>query len=216
MDTIISLPVLTVLLASLRLSLSQTLLQRQWFKHLLVDGYHDLGYPLLSQQIVEANSSQHSGNNLSNHWAVSIYTRHPTIRLPMVSLNVVTALLKTHPNAIHWTQSLPLVLLGIRTTIKSDLHCTTAELVYGTTLRLPGEFLVTSNLKTTPDPSTYLTRLKSIMQHTTPAPLRPHPATKSYVSDELLRCTHVFVRHDAIRKPLQYGVPAWKKYCNQT
>ncbi|XP_065892772.1 mucin-3A-like [Dysidea avara] len=90
------------------------------------------------------------------------------------------SLLKTHPNAIHWTQSLPLVLLGIRTTIKSDLHCTTAELVYGTTLRLPGEFLVTSNLKTTPDPSTYLTRLKSIMQHTTPAPLRPHPATKSY------------------------------------
>jgi len=56
---------------------------------------------------------------------------------------------------------------------------------------------------TTPDPSTYLTRLKFIMQHTTPALVRSHPATKTYVSDELLRCTHVFVWHDAIRKPLQ-------------
>ena len=126
------------------------------------------------------------------------------------------ASLKTHPNAIHWTQSLPLVLLGIRTTIKSDLHCTTAELVYGTTLRLPGEFFVTSNFKTTPDPSMYLTRLKSIMQHTTPAPLRPHPATKSYLSDELLRCTHVFVRHDAIRKPLQSPYDGPYKILNRT
>ena len=28
----------------------------------------------------------------------------------------------------------PLILLGIRCTLKEDLHCTTAELVYGTTL----------------------------------------------------------------------------------
>ena len=41
--------------------------------------------------------------------------------------------LKSYPNALNWTQSLPLVLLGIRTTIKSDFHCTMTELVYGTT-----------------------------------------------------------------------------------
>jgi len=38
------------------------------------------------------------------------------------------------------TDSLPLILLGIRITLK-DLQCTAAELVYGITLRLPGEYL---------------------------------------------------------------------------
>ncbi|CAH8820987.1 unnamed protein product [Trichobilharzia szidati] len=41
-------------------------------------------------------------------------------------------------NNTHWTESLPLVLLGIRNALKTDAGCTTSELVYGTTLRLPG------------------------------------------------------------------------------
>ena len=48
--------------------------------------------------------------------------------------------LKMHPQPASWTDSLPIVLLGIRTQLKDDLQCTTAELVYGITLRLPGEF----------------------------------------------------------------------------
>lgn len=38
-----------------------------------------------------------------------------------------------------WTEVLPLVLLGIQTTLKVDTGCSAAELVYRTTLRLPGE-----------------------------------------------------------------------------
>ena len=37
-------------------------------------------------------------------------------------------------------KALPLVLLGIRTNVKPDINCTSAELVYGMTLRLSGEF----------------------------------------------------------------------------
>lgn len=48
------------------------------------------------------------------------------------------ASLKCQPNPTQWVDGLPLVLLGIRTTLKQDLHCSSAELVYGTTLRLPG------------------------------------------------------------------------------
>ena len=50
--------------------------------------------------------------------------------------------LKASPHPDHWTDMLHLALLGIRTTVKEDLNCTTVELVYGTSLRLPGEFLV--------------------------------------------------------------------------
>ena len=48
--------------------------------------------------------------------------------------------LKSYPEPTNWTDILPVVLLGIYTMLKDDLHCTSAELVYGTTLRLPGEF----------------------------------------------------------------------------
>ena len=48
------------------------------------------------------------------------------------------ASLKSQPDTTRWAEALPLVLLGIRTTYKQDVMCTAAELVYGTTLRLPG------------------------------------------------------------------------------
>lgn len=44
--------------------------------------------------------------------------------------------------AAWWTESLPVVLLGIHTALKDDIHCSAAELVYGTTVRLPGEFFL--------------------------------------------------------------------------
>ena len=68
------------------------------------------------------------------------------------------AALKTHANA-PWTESLPLVLLGIRTALKGDLQCTAAELVYGMSLHLPGEFFSPSSSPATPD-ATYISRLK--------------------------------------------------------
>ena len=44
------------------------------------------------------------------------------------------ATLKATPEPTHWVSALPLVLLGIRAGLKQDIGCSTAELVYGTTL----------------------------------------------------------------------------------
>ncbi len=63
-----------------------------------------------------------------------------------------------------WTQTLPIVLLGIRSAIKEDNGCTPAELVYGTTLRLPGSFFVTTDTPCS-DPADYVNRLKTAMKH---------------------------------------------------
>ena len=49
------------------------------------------------------------------------------------------AALSTAPRT-QWIEALPLVLLGIRSSLKEDLHASTSELVYGTTLHLPGRF----------------------------------------------------------------------------
>ena len=56
------------------------------------------------------------------------------------------AALKCHLKQSTWTEALPLVMLGIRTSLKSDLGCSSAELVYGTTLRLPGAVFVTTDI----------------------------------------------------------------------
>lgn len=39
-----------------------------------------------------------------------------------------------------WPESLPAILLEFRTSLKAYLDASPAEIVYGTTLRLPGEF----------------------------------------------------------------------------
>ena len=41
----------------------------------------------------------------------------------------------------NWTRELPWVLLGLRTTPKADLGASVAEIVYGETLALPGQFI---------------------------------------------------------------------------
>ena len=48
--------------------------------------------------------------------------------------------LRVQNNASHWMETLPLALLSIRTSLKGDLQASVAELLYDTTLCLPGEF----------------------------------------------------------------------------
>ncbi|XP_054717281.1 protein NYNRIN-like [Uloborus diversus] len=42
-----------------------------------------------------------------------------------------------------WVDALPLVLLGLRSALKEDIGYSSAELLYGSPLRLPGEFVDT-------------------------------------------------------------------------
>ena len=107
------------------------------------------------------------------------------------------ASLKCSSNAVKWTDTLLLVLLGICTTVKDDLQCTTAELVYGTTLCLPGEFF-NSTSNSCDDPASYVTKLKASMSRVKPPPVRTQLQDNTHVSNYLLDCTHVFVRTDKV------------------
>ena len=110
--------------------------------------------------------------------------------------------LKAHPHPEQWTEALPLILLGIRTYLKEDIGCTAADLVYGTTLRLPGEFFSPSTGSCS-DPSSYVARLRTTMQALRATPPR-HPLQQPVHTNTSLACaSHVFVRHDAVKKPLQ-------------
>ena len=41
----------------------------------------------------------------------------------------------------HWIEHLPFELLGLRATWREEPGCSPAKLVYGSTLRIPGEFI---------------------------------------------------------------------------
>ena len=94
------------------------------------------------------------------------------------------ASLKCSSNSIKWKDSLSLVFLGIRTAVKDDLQCTTAELVYGITLHLSGEFF-TSTDTSIDDPTAYVTRLRVSMSNLKAPPVRPQLQHKSQVSNTL-------------------------------
>ena len=111
--------------------------------------------------------------------------------------------LRAQPPSSPWMESLPLVLLGIRTAIKEDLRFSTAELVYGTTLRLPGEFITPSSSSIPLDYNDYITRLRCFMTNLKATPPRTPGICPSFVSPALTKASHVFVRRDSVKRPLQ-------------
>ena len=111
--------------------------------------------------------------------------------------------LKAQTAANHWMETLPLALLSIRTAVKSDLQTSVAELLYGTSLRLPGEFFENTVTDGATDPTSFVARLRDIMRELKPPPVRAHPHRNVHINKDLSSSTHVFVRNDRVRKPLQ-------------
>ena len=104
-------------------------------------------------------------------------------------------------NTDHWSDALPAILLGFRTVYKEDLQSTSAELVYGTTLRLPGEFFQSTPANASP--IQMVEDLKAHFSMIRPSPASCHTQKNVFVHPALKDCSHVFLRHDAVRKPLQ-------------
>lgn len=110
------------------------------------------------------------------------------------------AAIRCHTSS-NWVDVLPSVLLGLRTSIKEDLKTSSAELVYGTTMRLPGEFFI--DITPTNQPRVFLEGLRSTMREIRPSPASHHQRRKAFIHEALHTCTHVFIRVDASRRPLE-------------
>ncbi|GFT14683.1 hypothetical protein TNCV_632671 [Trichonephila clavipes] len=101
----------------------------------------------------------------------------------------------------RWTEVLLIILLGLRASLKEDILCTPAELVFGTTIRLPGEMFDSS--KPDDDVVNFVSKLKSHMQSLHPKPPKHHGKRPVFIHPGLLEATHVFLRRDMLRRPLQ-------------
>lgn len=111
----------------------------------------------------------------------------------------IKAAIKAHGSPA-WTRTLPTVLLGLRVAIPSDGAYPSSVMVYGKSLRVPGEFFA--------DPSTstlsegFVQDLQLAMARLQPrvTPMRKQPNV--FVHPDLRTSQHVFVRVDRVRGPL--------------
>lgn len=110
------------------------------------------------------------------------------------------AAIMCHQSA-NWTDKIPIILLGFRSTYKEDIKATPAEMVYGTTLRLPGEFFHES-LETKIEPD-FVKDFRRAMNGLRPTQTSHHHTPKVFVQKELSECSHVFVRDDTVRPGLK-------------
>ena len=97
----------------------------------------------------------------------------------------------------NWVDELPWVLLGIRTAPKEDLAASSAELVYGMPLTVPGDFLAT------PSGPFSLPTLRNKVGTLAPVPATCHAAPTFSIPPALYESPFVFIRRDSHRSPLQ-------------
>lgn len=100
-----------------------------------------------------------------------------------------------------WVDELPIVLLGLRAATRSDSGVSAAELTYGKTIRLPGDFY--DETKICMSDSEYLQLLRDAINKFKPRPTCHGNSRSLFVSKDLKTCKSVFVRNDMIRKSLQ-------------
>ena len=114
----------------------------------------------------------------------------------------VKIVLKTQIHPSRWVENLPLVLLALKSQYKQDLKCSSAELTFGTTLRLPGELIDPPPVSNVPEPLDYVKSLQNYMRTHTYKPPRIPNHNEDRLDNRLNSCTHVYVRIDAVRTPL--------------
>lgn len=106
----------------------------------------------------------------------------------------------------NWIDVLPTVLLGLRAATRTDTGVSTAELTYGHILRLPNDFFAKPEaINEQSMDYDFVNQLRATIHAIKPrAPTTSHGNLRPiFVHQDLQTCSHVFVRNDAVKKPLQ-------------
>lgn len=99
-----------------------------------------------------------------------------------------------------WADVLPTVLLGLRTAHKDDIGASPAEMLYGQTLRLPGEFFDAP--PSAVNQHEFISQFSQHMQNMKSTSTSRHGKTAVFTQPSITSCSHVFLRIDAVKRPL--------------
>ena len=107
------------------------------------------------------------------------------------------AALSTKTDPYNWVDNLPLILLSIRNIVKEDLQSTPAEMVFGTSVSLPGQYFENNeNIQPT---TNFTQQLQDRMLRLPFTPTR-NKTNYSYVPKDIHTCEYVFIRNDLNKK----------------
>ncbi len=107
--------------------------------------------------------------------------------------------LRTSCKSRDWFSALPLVLLGIRSTI-SEQGFSPSQLVYGSTMELPVHFFVPSEPKVQTPTTEFLSKFYSMVSQF-PQPIRNHNSAH-FVPKDLASSKHVWLREHSPKSSL--------------
>ena len=103
-------------------------------------------------------------------------------------------------------------IVCLNTTAVNTMQCITGAItkdylhlpfvLYGSPLRLPGPLLDPSPADRVPDPASFAAELYGVMAASRPFPVLNHGTPRSRVDPALSGATHVFLRVDAVKRPL--------------
>lgn len=103
--------------------------------------------------------------------------------------------IKCHKNN-NWITELPLILLSIRTALK-DFNATTAEIIIGSNLRLPGEFFNNGPQKETN--SDFVNRLRDHIKNRKAVPGTNHGTNEAFILKDFYASSYVIIRNDVLK-----------------
>jgi hypothetical protein len=99
-----------------------------------------------------------------------------------------------------WHKELWAVLLGMRTTPRDDIGASTAELVFGAPITVPGDLVGPREFK--PASPELLRQVRQAAAGRTPVPTSAHSTPATHTPKDLAECPYVFVRVDKVVNPL--------------
>lgn len=112
--------------------------------------------------------------------------------------------LRTRLHGTSWVDELPTALLGLRAACRSDNGISAAELTFGKTLRLPGDFYdLPKEKQEYNDPNSIVKKIHETINSFRPISQNRHSSRAIFVHSDLRNCEYVFVRDDTVHKSLK-------------
>ena len=115
------------------------------------------------------------------------------------TIQTIKKSLRAMLNDTNWYNYLPLSLLALRSKTKEDLDASSSEIVFGTNLRLPGEFFKSGTISSEDLSSKFLDSQRKFLSQFKYRESRFPSTRRSFVDPNLNKCRHVFIRNDANR-----------------
>ncbi len=99
-----------------------------------------------------------------------------------------------------WHRELWAVLLGMRTAPRDDIGASTAELVFGSPITVPGDLIEARTVE--PASQEMLKQVRQIAAGRVPVPTSAHATPPTHTPKDLAECKYVFIRVDKVVNPL--------------